>query len=332
MDPSTTTRLKRLAPVLKTAVRLLVLALVVWGIARTWQNAQAEFKHHQFSLADLHYGWLAASCGFYILGTFPAAWFWRAVLMAMGQTPHRFEALRAYYVGHLGKYVPGKALVVVIRAALVRSGRTDGTVAAVAVFVETLTWMAVGSVLAAAILAISYRQHVVLTLIAVGLALCAGAPTAPPLFRFIIRKLPVVRSHPGIAKAVGGLKLGVMARGWGAMIAGWLCMGLSLWATLKAMPNLHGWPEGLLTTWPLLTACVALATVAGFVSLIPGGLLVRELVVTKLLEPVFGPVAALISAVVLRLVSLVSEVAVSTILYVAVPPTRDPPPIDSADV
>ena len=59
------------------------------------------------------------------------------------------ETTRAYYVGHLGKYVPGKALVVIIRTGLISGPRVDTTVAAVSIFIETLTMMAVGAFLAA---------------------------------------------------------------------------------------------------------------------------------------------------------------------------------------
>jgi uncharacterized membrane protein YbhN (UPF0104 family) len=325
-DPSPR-RLKAWIPALKWCARLAILALVVWGMAETWDDAREKFATHAFSLADLDWRWIAASCGLYVLATLPSAWFFHEALLAMGQRPRWTESFRAYYVGHLGKYVPGKALVVVIRAALVRSERTDGAVAALAVFVETLTLMAVGAAIAAVVLAIQGRSHeqAYLTVIALGLGIGAGVPTAPPLFRAVVRRLPYVKSHPAVAPAVERLNFALMARGWGAMTLAWAVMGLSLWATLKAMPGMLEFPvsNGQI---PMLTACIALATVAGFMSLIPGGLGVRELVVTAILEPMIGPAGAIISAVVMRLVSLVSEVLVSTILYFVVRSPPDAPP------
>lgn len=325
MKSSSSPSWKAWLPALKWTARLVILALVAFGIYKTWQDAQAKFVEHRFSPADLDGRWIAASCALYIAATLPCAWFWQQTLLAMGQRPRWWEALRAYYVGHLGKYVPGKALVVVIRAALVRSLRVDGAVAALAVFVETLTLMAVGAVIAAVILAIygQSQDQQYLTVVAVGLGLCAGIPSAPPLFRAVVARLPYVKSHPGIAPAVEGLKLGLMARGWVAMTISWLLMGLSLWATLRGMSSVTEAPVDLIVHLPLLTACISLATVAGFMSLIPGGLGVRELVVTALLVPTFGEIAAIVSAVVMRLVSLVSEVLVSTILYFLAPATRN---------
>ena len=327
MSTSQTIEWQRYKPALKRAVQLVILALVVWGLMRTWQDARDKFAQHEFSLADLHWPWLAASCGLYVLATLPAALFWRQALVAMGQQPGVWEALRAYYVSQLGKYVPGKALVVVIRAALVRSPRVDGTVAALSVFVETLTLMAVGAVVAAIILAIrgGSQDQQYLTAIAVALGFCAGVPSLPPLFRAVVRRLPYVKSHPAVAPAVQGLKLGLMARGWAMLSIGWVLMGMSLWAATRAIGEYE-----LLPWLPLLTASVALATVAGFMSLIPGGLGVRELIVTVLLIPAFGEdhVTPIVAAVLMRLVSLVSELALSTILYFLSRP-RDPAPTAS---
>jgi uncharacterized membrane protein YbhN (UPF0104 family) len=100
------------------------------------------------------------------------------------------------------------------------------------------------------------------------------------------------------------------------MAFGWLLMGASLWAVLRAMgPSPDLWVQ-----WHLDTAAVAVAVVGGFVSMIPGGLLVREAVLTGLLTRQLGdPALALIAAAALRLVWLVAEVLISSILYVCGP-------------
>ncbi len=58
--------------------------------------------------------------------------------------------------------------------------------------------------------------------------------------------------------------------------------------------------------------------VAGFLSLIPGGIGVRELIVIPLLQPHFGAVVAIISAILLRVSWMVAELLMAGILYVAV--------------
>ena len=72
---------------------------------------------------------------------------------------------------------------------------------------------------------------------------------------------------------------------------------------IRGIPGCELHPEHF---W-LTLACVSLATVAGFVSLLPGGIGVRELVLIPLLGPTIGPANAIIAAIVIRLVWLASE-------------------------
>ena len=58
--------------------------------------------------------------------------------------------------------------------------------------------------------------------------------------------------------------------------------------------------------------------VAGFLSLIPGGLGVRDWILMTLLAPQYGAKTAVVSTVLLRVVWLLSELVVSAILYVDV--------------
>ena len=106
--------------------------------------------------------WLAASGGLYLLGTLFSGIFWHRVLRALGQNVGFWTALRAYYIGHLGKYVPGKAMVVILRAGLIRGQGVDTSLAVVSVFFETLTMMSVGALLAAAIVAVWFRGQTLL--------------------------------------------------------------------------------------------------------------------------------------------------------------------------
>jgi hypothetical protein len=108
-------RWKRTAIVaVKVAVAVLVVAAVGRHVARTWGDLS---RHH----ATLHVepGWIAVSVVLYLLGLSACGAYFGRVMDA-GPTPVRRDAaLRAYLISHLGKYVPGKAMVVVLRAALV---------------------------------------------------------------------------------------------------------------------------------------------------------------------------------------------------------------------
>lgn len=289
---------------------------VAWGLWRFLGDARRDLAAQGFDWREIRFGWLVTAAVIYALGLLPACWFWKRVLCALQQQPSWLMVARAYFVGGLGKYVPGKALVVVMRAALVRGPRVDTTVAALSVFIETLTMMAVGACMAALVVLFQVRDWRLLVL-AVGLMLGAGVPTWPPLFRWIVKQLRVKRANPMIEELLGGVDARVMVSGWVSMAVGWIFLGLSLGAVMMAIPQAALDGASFIADLPIYTACVSLAMVAGFLSLLPGGVGVRELVVMSLLaaHPRYGPLVAMVSAVLLRLSWMVSEVAVSAILY-----------------
>jgi uncharacterized membrane protein YbhN (UPF0104 family) len=67
---------------------------------------------------------------------------------------------------------------------------------------------------------------------------------------------------------------------------------------------------------PVLIAAAAFSVVAGFLSMLPGGIVVRDAALMQLLAPISGDANALVAAVLMRLVWLVSEVVACGILYV----------------
>lgn len=298
----------------KQALRVVILTLVAWGIWRTVSQARAEFARHAFSLWSVDRAWLLAAGLAYTLGLMPCWVFWHRTLRAMGQHPSWRDSLTAYWIGNLGKYVPGKAMVVVLRTGIVRGPRVDTTVAATSVFVETLTFMAIGALVSALILLTS-SQNPMMLLLAVILMICAGVPTLPPIFRRVVRWLQVHRANPEIDRAIAGLNIRLLATGWCSIGVGWLLLGVSLLATLRSMPSAGIPVDVVWTDLPLLTASVGLAMVAGFLSLVPGGLGVRDWILMTLMVPRYGAAAAVISAVLLRVVWMLSELVVSGILY-----------------
>jgi uncharacterized membrane protein YbhN (UPF0104 family) len=318
LNSETTNSKNRRFAIAKLVFRVTILVLVGIGIWHTVIKALGELKDREFSLTQIQPWWLVVAGLVYLAGMAPCWLFWHKTLLAMGQRPRWPESLRAFYIGHLGKYVPGKALVVILRTALIRSNRVDTSVAATSVFVETLTMMAVGAFVAAAILGTMFYEQVWLLLLAVALMLCAGGPTLPPIFRRMVRLVGVKKVNPDIDSALAGLDYRLMSYGWITVALGWCLLGFSLWATLHAIPTTTEYPVTL-DDWPLVTACVALAMVAGFLSLLPGGIGIREYVVMALLVKPFGAAAAAVSAILLRLVWLLAELLLAGVLYVVKP-------------
>jgi hypothetical protein len=309
VEKSQASRKKWLMTALKVAIVLVVLAFV-WD---TIDEALAKLGQFQWDFDPLWPLWLLLAGVLYLLGLLPAGLFWHRLLLVLGQNARLGETLRAYYIGHLGKYVPGKAMVVVIRVGLIRSRRVQTGVAAVSVFLETLTMMSVGALIAAAILAVAFRRQTLLFSVALGLMVLAAVPTLPPIFKRLVRLAGVGKADPSTRAKLENLGYGTLLLGWASMSMVWVLLGLSLWAVLRAAGRADAGPIGELY---LYTAGVSLATVAGFLSLVPGGAVVREAVLAKLMVPQLGEVIALVSAVLLRLVWLLSELLISSILYI----------------
>lgn len=315
--PTATSRPRTWVRWLKIALRVLILAVVTWGIWKTIVKANVEMAAHEFQWRQVHSGWLVLTGLLYLIGVAPCGIFWHRALWAMGQRPTWRESMRAFWIGHLGKYVPGKAMVVILRTGLVYSDRVNRTVAVTSVFIETLTMMAVGAFVAAASLMLT-SENPTLMWLALGLMLASGVPTWPPLFRRVVRWLQLHRMNPQIDDALRGVDGRLMGFGWTIISLGWVMLGLSLWATMRALDVGELQIGPLWQELPLLTATVGLAMVAGFLSLIPGGFGVRDWVLMTLLEPHYGARVALVSAILLRIVWLLSELLVSAILYLDV--------------
>ena len=231
-----------------------------------------------------------------------SAAFWHRVLIAFKQKPKFINSVAAFFTSQLGKYVPGKAMVVVIRTDMIRGDHVNTKPAAASVFVETLTWLFTGAAIASVLMIVKFQEHRALQITAAALTLAAGILTWPSVFQKIATKV----SSIGKSKTnniFAGLNLKTMAQGWLLLSIGWCFNGASLWMVIRGIPSCELPPEHY---WLTLT-CVSLATVAGFVSLLPGGIGVRELVMIPLLGPAIGPANALIAAIVIRLVWLASE-------------------------
>ncbi len=87
-------------------LKLALLGLLVWGVRRTLGDAFEKLGEHPPRLEPL---WLVASGVLYLVAMLPSVLFWQRVLRVLGQEAGLLKTARAYYIGHLGKYVPGKA-------------------------------------------------------------------------------------------------------------------------------------------------------------------------------------------------------------------------------
>ncbi len=294
---------------IKSALGVVVLVMVGREVARTLGRIQSHG-----GLPHLGPGWLVASILFYIAGlTAFGMWFWR--ILGSSPTPvSPWAAVRAYLISHLGKYVPGKALVVVLRVGLVTGYGARPATAAFSTLYETLVMMASGGLVAALGFAIGPARTVTLPLwglgeVAVPLALLGLVPalgfltlTWPSVFPRLSKVMSL--PFPGVGpEALPYLRRRLLAEGLLWAVVGWLLAGLSLVAVVLGL----GKPIPL-SSLPVIVASVALATVSGFVvALAPGGLGVREWVLWTSLGAVMDHETAVLASLALRLVWIVGE-------------------------
>ena len=278
-------------------------------------KAQAEKlrrQGHDFWKADYRFLLLAGLT--YILGMLPAAAYWGLCLRALRQPLDWRIGLWAYFYGNLGKYLPGKAMVIVLRLAALAPLGVRRVAAAMTVFMETLTMMAVGGAVAAGcliLLNLDWR----LTLLACGLMLVTWLPTWPPLLRYLLVRLQRGVDRPAVVEWSTRLNLRLMVSGWIILGFTWVGFGLSLGCVALGLPSTELAVAAGPRFWLSIFGATALAVVLGFVSLVPGGAGVREVVLATVLTPVIGPTAALCCAVWLRVTWLAAELLMLVISF-----------------
>ena len=301
--------------VLVTIVKLAIIVTVVFFIGRAVQTARVDLARQPYSLRNLRPAWLVLASLSYLLGIFPMAAFWHRLLHALGENVRWFPTIRAHYVGQLGKYVPGKAMVLAIRLGMVRRQGIDMTAGVLSVFSDTLTMMSVGAVLALMLLASRYRDEP--WVLAAGLLMAMGAaiPSSPPIMKVALEYFYRQRTGRQLdASRTARLTAAVLAPGWLGIAGGWFLMGVSMWATLKAL-DLEETRQLAIADIPEITAVVAASVVGGFASILPAGFGVREWIYNELITPRYGTIAGVLAPVLSRLVWLISELIISAILY-----------------
>ncbi len=268
------------------------------------EAAALEHQVRNFWKADPLTLCLAGLC--YAAGMVPASIYWRRCLFALGQTAPTPAIIWAYFYGNLGKYFPGKAMVIVLRLAALAPYGVKRIATSLTIFIETLTMMAVGGAVAAIaliLLNLDWR----LTALAIALLCTTFLPTWPPLLRQILPRLQKGVAPETVAEWTARINWRLITHGWLTLSLTWIGFGLSLMFVLHSSSVADFGSAS--TTRIMLSAfgACALAVVLGFVSLIPGGAGVREVVLSTVLTPVVGPTAALCAAVWLRIVWLATE-------------------------
>ena len=336
-------------PAIRSLLKFLLAIAIILAVGRRFA---LDLQGHSdlFSL-PLRPAWLILSGLLYLLALGFSAFYWHRLLLKLGQKPTILGTVRAYYVSHTGKYLPGKAWALFFRAALARQAGVRTGVAVASSFYEVLTTMSAGVLVAAVVFTWTAlgNSHVasqigwdslrellsgqpieevllhawVPSVLAVGLLIVIGAPILPPIFNRIVGRIgaPFRRddSLPLPRFDFVALVEGLIITG-----GGWFLLSASLWATLQGM--LTDRPVWSWTDWVHATAYLGLAYVAGFIILVvPSGIGVRELLLIPFLASELerlpntpeskARALAVLVVVGLRVVWTIAEVLTVAILY-----------------
>jgi hypothetical protein len=295
---------------LRRVVRLAWFAVLCVGLALALRSRWAEVRDE---LATLHAGMVGLSLAAALLGVGASAGIWHQVFRGLGEPLSLRSSLRIFFVGQIGKYLPGAVWPAVTQAALAREHGVAprATVSAVALFlwVHLIT----GTAVAVLILGVAGRVPRP-TLVTLPLLV---ALLTPRLLGWSLQTLFRLARRRPLDRVPDGRHL-LTACAWAAAM--WVCYGTHLYLLTKAV----GEPVPV----TMGAGVFAAGWVAGFVLLIaPAGVGPREAAIVALLP--LGRASALIVALVSRLIMAIADgawAAITAIDVERISGRRRPPP------
>jgi hypothetical protein len=279
---------------LRVAVSALFLAVIVVVLAGQWQEVRPLLG--RLSVPSVLAALAAVLAG--IWGTFLS---WRAGLTDLGVPLPLAAGMRVFFLGQLGKYLPGTIWPAVTQMRLGRDYQVPQRASGAAVAVFMLMVIGTGLLVGVPVIPLlgdgAAEYHWMA--LALPAALLLAAP--PVLNRLIALALRVARRPPLPAP----LSPGGIPRVAGWSIAAWLCYGVQVFVLARQLGAAGG--------WLLLVQCTGAFAVA-FASgplllVVPAGAGVREAALLLLLGPTITAPRAAVIAVVSRLLFIVGDLA-----------------------
>jgi len=306
-------RTRRFAEFAGLAIGIAGSVFIVLTVVREWDEIVEAYRSAELS-------WIAVAALSGLAGMAVVGWWWIRFL-APDRPPPARRGSRWYFVGQLGKYVPGGVWPIVGRSELA----TRGGIPRAAAYRATVRSMAVTYGAAAATAAVAGvafgpARLLAAALLVLLLALLA-AITVPRSREMIERVLPA-----RLRQAVGVPRPGPISADVLRHVPVWILVAASTACVVLALSHrmsLQGYGEILAST--------ALAWLAGFVIVgLPGGLGVRESVFVAMMNDELGVATATSVAVMSRLVFIAVDLAGAGLSMAAGRDTR-PPGSEAAD-
>ena len=299
---------RELADWLRIAFLALTLLFGALFVANRWHQLTAV-------LSRLNWPTVLGSVLLGALGTFLSVLGWRAVLVDLGGKLDVSAATRVFFVGQLGKYLPGSVWSVLAQAELAKQQNVPRKSALAASILGAALSIAAGLVLAAVLLPFGAHQAVrrywwVIAIVPVFVLLLHPRVAGAALNRVLrlARRDPLEKSptYAGTMRAVGWYSLG------------WLVLGLHAWLLVVGLGAAAG------RSLPVTVGGFALAFCIGTLFIpAPAGAGVRDVALTVALRPVLSSTAALAAALASRVILAILDFVLAGLASVWVRRGRD---------
>jgi glycosyltransferase 2 family protein len=278
-------------------VGVVTLTLAVWAVAGQWTEVVD-------ALGRLRPGWLALAAVATAGNIALAGMVWRAALADLGSPLPYITVARIYFVGQLGKYLPGSVWPMVMQAELASDHGVARRRTMTATVVSMLVSITSGMVMV--LVALPLAPNVVpdgfawTVLLVIPLLVVLSPRFLGPVIDRGLRLLgrPPLGQHTSLRGTL-------VAFGWG--ILSWLAAGVQVWALSV--------PLGAPWDWGTLVLCVggyALAWAVGFVVVVsPAGAGPREMALAAVLATVLGRGEVLVVVLISRILFTVWDVVLA---------------------
>lgn len=284
--------LRRYVPAIAGTVLMVICAIfIAKTLANDWNEVSDKIAH-----ASL--GWLAFGLIASALGMLAIAVTWADALRVVGGKMTRRQAASWYFVGELGKYLPGAIWAAVGRGELARRNGIPRNRS-----YPSVAMSLIGLYLAAALLAA----------VLVPFDIANQTDSGPALLLLLLVPIGLGCLHPAVlgkvrdvAAKMVGKPIDVVLPTWGQTVGlmlryvpAWIFIAAATWATAQALPGVDA---------PVIRIALAtlLSWTAGFVTPTPAGAGVREAVFIAVSGLASGPAVAV--AVASRLMFVLVDV------------------------
>lgn len=302
---------------MRLALLALVCACAAAALYANWTQART-------AVSELPLWVLPAAVLAGMLGLAAQMMAWRSLLAGLGSSLPRAAAARVMFVGQLGKYLPGSVWAFVAQVELARDWHVPRSRGAAATLLAIAVTVAVSLAVAAVALPLSSAEAARRWWWALAAAPVLLACLHPRVLGWGVRL--AARPFARFREVADAGPLVIGGRSVAASVAwtlvAWVPLGAHVWLLTWAVGG-----EALRSVGPAVGAYALAWTLGLLVVFAPAGLGVREVVLVVALAPVVDAGAALVVAVLSRLVMTVADVGWAGLsLLLSKPPQTEPGP------